>query len=219
VSGYEGLYEVSDQGRVRSLDRLRKHSRSGHSLHPGRVLKPGASQYGHLRVTLVDRDSQKKRWLVHRLVAAAFVGPCPEGMEVCHNDGIPAHNHVGNLRYDTHSANLLDAVGHGTHPMAGAFTCGRGHEYTPENTIRRSGQTHHRECRTCRNDRKRENDLARRRQAVVVPPKLGGTCPGGHEYTEANTYMCKVGYRMCRACNRDRQQKRREAKQGVRLNA
>lgn len=45
---------------------------------------------------------------------AAFVGPCPEGLEVCHLDGDPLNNRLSNLRYDTRSANNLDKVGHGT---------------------------------------------------------------------------------------------------------
>ena len=65
-------------------------------------------------------------FLLHRLVLTAFVGPCPEGMEACHNDGTRNNNHVDNLRWDTRTNNNLDKRKHGTavgmpgetHPMS-----------------------------------------------------------------------------------------------------
>lgn len=51
---------------------------------------------------------------VHRLVLEAFVGPAPEGMEGCHNNGDPWDNRLENLRWDTHQANMADAAAHGT---------------------------------------------------------------------------------------------------------
>lgn len=51
---------------------------------------------------------------IHQLVAEAFIGPRPEGLETCHNDGDPTNNHVGNLRYATHAENAADMVKHGT---------------------------------------------------------------------------------------------------------
>jgi len=53
---------------------------------------------------------------VAHLVLTAFVGPRPEGMECCHNDGDETNDHADNLRWDTHSANLLDRRRHGTAP-------------------------------------------------------------------------------------------------------
>ncbi|WP_248099523.1 HNH endonuclease signature motif containing protein [Corynebacterium kefirresidentii] len=91
---------------------------------------------------------QKK---VHRLVMAAFVGPCPDGMEVCHNDGNPANNYVGNLRYDTHQANYADMFIHNTHGMATKTHCRNNHEFSPGNTLihnRKNGRTQ-RSCRSC----------------------------------------------------------------------
>ncbi len=51
---------------------------------------------------------------VHRLVLEAFVGPCPPGMEGCHNNGDPWDNQLSNLRWDTHKNNMADAMSHGT---------------------------------------------------------------------------------------------------------
>ncbi|WP_430393757.1 NUMOD4 motif-containing HNH endonuclease [Brevibacterium paucivorans] len=98
VPGHENDYMVSDHGRIWS------HAR-------GRVLRPTKrARGGHLVVTLKGRQ-----WRVHRVVMLAFIGPPPEGMEVCHQDGDPENNHLSNLRYDTHAANVNDRRRHGTH--------------------------------------------------------------------------------------------------------
>ena len=82
VADYEGLYEVSDLGQVRSLPRRTTS---------GRVLKPQpVSESRHLEASL-SRNGKVSRQLVHRLVLAAFVGPCPEGEEVRHLDGNPGN--------------------------------------------------------------------------------------------------------------------------------
>src|SRR6185312_7030300 len=73
--------------------------------------KPNA--LGYIMVSLFKDGSQFVRY-AHRLVLEAFVGPCPDGMECCHNDGNPANNRVENLRWDTTSANQLDREAHGT---------------------------------------------------------------------------------------------------------
>lgn len=110
VVGFEGLYEVSDMGRVRSLDRLRAN---GKLLMRGRVLKPHPnSKSGYLNVVL-SRGTKLTR-LVHSLVLRAFVGPCPEGMECCHDDGNSGNCKLSNLRWDTHKNNNADKSRHGT---------------------------------------------------------------------------------------------------------
>jgi hypothetical protein len=92
-------YRVSDLGNVWSL-------------HWDRPLKTTKRKHGgHLVVTLDGRQ-----YAVHRLVLLAFVGPPPNGMEVCHEDGDPENNRLSNLRYDTHFANVQDRRKHGTHP-------------------------------------------------------------------------------------------------------
>lgn len=60
------------------------------------------------------KDGKHFSLAVHRLVAAAFLGPKPEGTEVCHNNGDPTDCRVENLRYDTRSGNQRDRVIHGT---------------------------------------------------------------------------------------------------------
>lgn len=64
-------------------------------------------------------DGKPRVNYVHRLVLEAFVGPCPEGMECCHNDGNATNNQIENLRWDTHQSNMLDRTSHGTANYAG----------------------------------------------------------------------------------------------------
>lgn len=116
IFGYEGLYKVSDWGRVRSLDRIVRHKRFGTMRVKGRILRLALSgSYSkYLSVNLYKAGVQTTT-RVHRLVAAAFLGPCPDGMEVCHNDGNSVNNIISNLRYDTRANNCLDRRREGTH--------------------------------------------------------------------------------------------------------
>jgi hypothetical protein len=59
-------------------------------------------------------NGKYKVYLVHRLVLESFVGPCPEGMEACHNDGDVLNNRLSNLRWDTRQSNQFDRYKHGT---------------------------------------------------------------------------------------------------------
>ena len=110
IPGHEGQYQVSNRGRVRSLPRVvtcvRPDGRTFTRRYRGFVLKPGRhAASGHISVVLGKRAGSRT---VHSLVAEAFIGPRPEGKEVCHNDGNPTNNCVENLRYDTRKENLLD---------------------------------------------------------------------------------------------------------------
>lgn len=112
IPGYEGRYQVSDFGQVRSVDRrvrLVAHGVETTRLARGRILKPGPSASGHLSVVLGKGNTRS----VHSLVALAFIGPRPVGADVAHRDGDPTNNAVGNLRYATRSENNRDKVLHG----------------------------------------------------------------------------------------------------------
>lgn len=113
IEGYSANYEISSYGNVRRLiDAPRGPARKGDKvafrLHKGGV--------GHLQVSLCH-NAQYIYPLVHRLVLLAFVGPCPAGMQGCHNDGDPKNNHISNLRWDTPAANTADQIRHGTRPF------------------------------------------------------------------------------------------------------
>lgn len=68
-------------------------------------------------VVTLGRGDGRKKYLVHRLVTAAFIGPCPPGLEVAHENGIPADCRLANLAYKTKSANQQDRLRHGTHSL------------------------------------------------------------------------------------------------------
>jgi len=104
IPGFPG-YEVSDHGRVRSFKR---HGSGGIEDAPQRILKTAAHQGGYAFVCL-SHDGTRHIKRNCQLVLLAFVGPCPDGMEVCHNDGNPQNDHLDNLRYDTHAGNMRDA--------------------------------------------------------------------------------------------------------------
>ncbi len=109
ILGYEGLYEVSDAGRVKSLPKYLGPRYRGEV-----ILKPGYSKDGYLLVALCI-DSILKTQRVHRLVLETFNGPCPEGMECNHKNGVKTDNTIENLEWTTHYANIQhsnDVLGH-----------------------------------------------------------------------------------------------------------
>jgi NUMOD4 motif/HNH endonuclease len=145
VVGYEGLYEVSDRGRVRSLDTVDSLGRK----HAGQIRKLTIATNGYMQLAL-NRDGHKRIHRVHRLVLEAFVGPAPEGADGCHADGSRDNNHVSNLRWDTRSANLLEAVEHGTNRESRKTHCPNGHQLVKPNLFRASIHRGSRgECRAC----------------------------------------------------------------------
>ena len=105
IQGYEGRYEISDRGRVRSLSTYRSTS--------GGELKPWVQNRGYRYVTLRSPHGEKKSCAIHRLVLEAFVGPCPPGHQVAHGDGDPTNNAVTNLRWATAKENIADRSAHG----------------------------------------------------------------------------------------------------------
>jgi hypothetical protein len=106
IPGYEGLYQVTNTGMVRSLDRPH---RKGQMMSP----QVDKSRYGHVKYHLC-KNGKMRGFYAHQLVMLAFVGPCPEGMEVRHLNGVPGDNRVQNLRYGTAKENSQDSILHGT---------------------------------------------------------------------------------------------------------
>ena len=155
VPGWEGLYEVSDLGRVRSLDRYVRTHHNGRRLVPGRILKPQpASKYGHLKVGFSSEGSKIRWYQIHQLVMLAFVGPCPDGMEIRHIDSMPWNNALANLAYGTRKENAQDRVQNGTDNHARKTHCPTcGLPYDEANTYWYKGA---RQCKNCRLRRSRE---------------------------------------------------------------
>jgi hypothetical protein len=151
VVGFEGKYEVSDYGRVRSVDRL-VHDRDGRRTREfrGKVLVPWqSSQYGHVSVSLSARPGPMKRQ-VHVLVAEAFLGPRPDGLLVLHGPNGVRDNSVGNLRYGTPRQNLLDTNRDGTNHHRNRTHCPRRHPLRAPNLVASVARRGHRECLACR---------------------------------------------------------------------
>ena len=115
IPGYEGRYQVSSAGGVRSLDRTVTYAASNiaaaHTrMKKGCVLRPGRATSGHLTVALGRGNSK----CVHDLVLRTFVGPPALGHECRHLNGDPSDNRLENLCWGTRSENNVDAVRHGT---------------------------------------------------------------------------------------------------------
>ncbi|QEA11315.1 HNH endonuclease [Mycobacterium phage Buttons] len=147
IPGWEGRYSVSNEGRVRSEER-EFVDRAGRTQRVReRILSAPPDSKGRPHVQLF-RDNRQHTRYPHQLVMSAFVGPQPKGLQVCHGDGNPLNNRLSNLRYDTDSANKLDAVRHGTHTNAAKRRCRNGHPYSAKNTYVSPGKGA-RHCRTC----------------------------------------------------------------------
>jgi hypothetical protein len=123
VVGYEGSYQVSSYGRVRSVARTVNATKRGNLHHKRikpRILSPSVSNdpNGYHRHRVVLRSNGKsKTWLVHVLVLTAFKGPRPfKGAHSRHLDGNPLNNHVDNLAWGTCRQNSYDKARHGTQP-------------------------------------------------------------------------------------------------------
>lgn len=169
VVGYEGLYEVSDRGNLRSLDRVVNCGYGATRTMRGRRIGGKIHPQGYHYATLCKfGDEQTVK--IHRLVLAASVGPCPEGQLVRHLNGNPVDNWLENLAYGTPLENSEDQRRHGTHGNTVKTHCPAGHEYTPENTRKYtypSGRKS-RFCLACeseRSQRRTERRRAARRKA------------------------------------------------------
>jgi hypothetical protein len=124
VEGFPG-YEVSNLGRVRSIDRVVIWKRRGGNFPVslgGKILRPGLRR-GYKEVTLCS-GGERQRFLVHRLVVMAFIGPPPKGLtQVNHKDGDKQNNWAGNLEWVTPSENVQHAIDSGLWRIKYVFSC------------------------------------------------------------------------------------------------
>jgi hypothetical protein len=126
IAGFEGLYEISDQGRVRGVDRIDSQGRRWR----GRVLKPnmtnGRTKYHAFLLYRGGKHTAVRR-LAARLVLEAFVGPAPtEEHQAAHWDGSTTNNCLSNLRWATPKENAADMLRHDTRIVRVGEATGRG---------------------------------------------------------------------------------------------
>lgn len=107
IEGYEGLYQVSNLGRVKSLEK-----QCGVQIQKEKILKPGLVKGGYYRVGLTKNGIRKSK-LVHRLVAETFI---PINLTVNHKDGNKSNNTVDNLEWTTQKENNIHAYQTGLKP-------------------------------------------------------------------------------------------------------
>ncbi len=219
VVGFEASHEVSDHGRVRSIDRVVQTRAGWTRPWRGRVLA-GRDVNGYRSVALPGYPSK----LVHRLVLEAFIGQCPDGMECCHNNGVRNDNRLSNLRWDTTSANMFDKQRHGTDHMRNKACCPRRHPLVSPNLVAHTAADGRRQCLACARtfaNRKlqRYRGLPFDFQALAdehfarimvgtatVYQRDRQKCPRGHLLAVPNLmeWVLKKGYRSCLACGRAR---------------
>lgn len=179
VVGYEGLYEVSDLGRVWSLGRT---DSTGKTRRPrmlrGSTDNAGYQVFGLTALSLPGQPGKQRFLRVHTLVLTAFVGPCPPGLECCHDNGDPGDNRLANLRWDTSLANAADIKRHGT-ALTGVAAraerrrrsagrpkdgfCKRSHRLVEPNLT----NAKRRRCRACCNAHNRVKDAMRLRAQLL----------------------------------------------------
>lgn len=112
VVGFEGLYEVSDFGRVRSLERTVPDRRQGSKRIRERLLKLSKDHYPKV---VLSKFNERHEWNVHQLVLETFIEIRPDGMEARHLNGNSKDASLTNLIYGTKVQNQGDRVQHGTH--------------------------------------------------------------------------------------------------------
>lgn len=110
VPDYEGMYQVSDDGRVRRLWQLTPEAHAKGLRKPRGFMKPGKNNQGRLQVTL-SKHSQTQRFLLHRLVLLAFTGACPDGYEGRHRDRDYTNCQVNNLFWSPCNSRATSAAG------------------------------------------------------------------------------------------------------------
>lgn len=156
IQGFEGRYEVSDDGRIKVLGGPGRGR-----LNRDRILKLGRNKNGYFQALLYPGDGSYVARRLHHLVLEAFVGPRPLGMHGLHDDDDPSNNVVSNLRWGTRSENSVDMIRNGNHNHARKTHCKWGHPFSGDNL---HATTKQRVCRACA-DRRRK---AHKQRALAV---------------------------------------------------
>ena len=123
INGYEGLYQVSDKGRVRSLSHITKNNvNGGQRMTTGRILNPYKTRNGYLMVIL-SKNEKRERAYIHRLTAYAFIDNKNNLREINHIDGNKSNNDIENLEWVTHKENQNHAFNNMMNKKAHPVIC------------------------------------------------------------------------------------------------
>lgn len=224
VIDFESAYEVSNMGRVRSIDRTIEQRDGTTRFFPGRIL--AQSNLNGYRTVGLSIQKNSTRRTVQRVVLEAFIGKRPSGMEACHYDGDRSNNELSNLRWDAPKSNAQDKFRHGTNVREARSHCFKGHELDDANTyVAPNGE---RSCKKCRQFANRDSyyrnldssrEYARNyyRDNYAIPAedhKMSITeinaaktnCKHGHPLAMPNLMPAQWsrGHRACLACSRAR---------------
>lgn len=111
IINYEGYYQISNFGNIRSLDRKIRFNK-GYSIKKGKMLKPILNKKGYYKVSL-SKNQKEKRFFIHRLVAIHFIENPLSKEQVNHKDGNKKNNRVDNLEWCTNLENQIHAIKNG----------------------------------------------------------------------------------------------------------
>lgn len=112
ITGFEGLYQVSDLGRIKSLDRITKNYHSGDRYEKGKYLKPGNSHSGY-KLIVLHKNGISRTFRLHRIVAQHFIDNHNNKPQINHKDGIKSNNAISNLEWCTAKENISHAFKNG----------------------------------------------------------------------------------------------------------
>lgn len=205
-------YEISSDGRLRSLDRVVIDSLGRTQRRRGVELRVAMSSYGY-HILNVKVGGQGRNVSIHRLMCEAFHGAPQEGQVVRHLNGVRTDNRPENLSWGTPKENSDDMLAHGNHPGTNQTHCYKGHPFDEANTrITRQGN---RECRACDRIKQVDRGRSKRRQrAAGLREELrrvidihadaqgsgGSLCDCGHfrgEHDWTSEKLCEVVHCEC----------------------
>lgn len=113
ISGYDGIYQISNKGNVKSIDRTIiqwcKHNKYIERLIKGKPLTATDNGYGYLIVSL-NKNNKRKNHYIHRLVAEHFIGKIDEGYVINHKDYDKYNNTADNLEIVTQKENIIHSI-------------------------------------------------------------------------------------------------------------
>jgi len=118
IKNYEGLYEISNHGIIKSLEHININSLGVKSIFKTKILNPPPNNKGYLVVQLM-KSGKRKTFSIHRLVAFTFILNPQNKPEVNHKDGIKTNNKVNNLEWSTKSENGQHAYNIGLNKGSG----------------------------------------------------------------------------------------------------